>query len=457
MPSDPPLFGSILLQIVLILINAFFAMTEIAAISINDNKLHRMAEDGDKRARSLEALLASPSRFLSTIQVGITMAGFLGSAFAADSFSGLIVENLLALGLTIQPSLLNTISVVAITLILSYFTLVFGELVPKRIAQRNPEKIALAVAGVISGIATVTRPVVWLLTASTNAILRMIGINPDDPEEDVTEEEIRLLVDVGGEKGTIDETERQMIDNVFEFNDTTAEELMTHRTDVVAFWVDDGDDEIRETIRESGLSRFPVYDEDIDDIIGVLNTRDYLLNLIAPEKKDLRALLRQPYFVPLHVAANVLFRDMQREKIHMAIVVDEYGGTNGIVTMEDLVEEIVGNIYDEYDPAEDLIRDLGDGVYRLSGSLNIDDLSDMLHIELPTDEFDTLSGLIFGQLSSIPEDGSRPHVLVAGLDIQVEEIEDRRVVWATVQREAPADAGDASDAKSETRSHDRRS
>ncbi len=451
--SSDPLIGSLLLQVVLILFNAFFAMTEIAAISINDNKLNKMAEDGNKRAITLQALLANPSRFLSTIQVGITLAGFLGSAFAADNFASRLVDWLVKLGVSVSPSLLNTGSVIVITLILSYFTLVLGELVPKRIAQRNPEAIALGVAGIISAIAVATRPIVWMLTASTNAVLRMIRINPDDPEERVTEEEIRLLVDVGGEKGTIDETERQMIDNVFEFNDTTAEELMTHRTDVVAFWVEDGEEEILETIRQSGLSRFPVYDEDIDDIIGVLNTRDYLLNFVAPTKKCLRDLLRQAYFVPLSVAANVLFHDMQREKIHMAIVVDEYGGTNGIVTMEDLVEEIVGNIYDEYDPAEELIRDLGEGVYRLSGSLSTSELSDLLRIELPTDEFDTLSGLIFSQLSSIPEDGSRPHICVAGLDIQVEQIEDRRVEWAIVQRETQKEAPVSHDdkAKSEAR------
>lgn len=433
--SSDPLIGPLLLQLVLILVNAFFAMTEIAAISINDNKLNRMAEDGQKKAVTLKKLLSNPARFLSTIQVGITLAGFLGSAFAAENFSDRLVD-LLKDRTPLSPSTLNTICVVGITLVLSYITLIFGELVPKRVAQRYADKIALGVAGIISFVSSVTRPIVWLLTASTNGVLRLIGINPNDPEENVTEEEIRMLVDVGGEKGTIDATEREMIDNVFEFNDSIADEIMTHRTDVVAFWVEDGDEEIRETIKNSGLSRFPVYDEDIDDIIGVLNTRDYLLNLVSKDAKPLRALLRPAYFVPVSVPANVLFHDMQREKIHMAIVVDEYGGTNGIITMEDLVEEIVGNIYDEYDPAEKPLVDLGDGRYRLSGSTGIDEVSDLFHIELPNDEFDTLSGLIFSQLSSIPVDGSRPHIVVAGLDIQVEEIEDRRVEWAVVQRVA---------------------
>lgn len=434
--SGDPLIGPLLLQLVLILVNAFFAMTEIAAISINDNKLGKMAEDGNKKAVTLQNLLSDPSRFLSTIQVGITLAGFLGSAFAADNFAARMVSGLQSMGVSIPENILNTICVVLVTLVLSYFTLIFGELVPKRIAQRYYDKIALGVAGLISGISKMTRPIVWLLTASTNAILRLIGIDPNEHEENVTEEEIRMMVDIGGEKGTIDASEREMIDNIFEFNDNTAEDIMTHRTDMVALWVDDPSDIIRNTIVDSGLSRLPVYDEDIDDVIGVLNTRDFLLNLWADPPKPLRDIIRPAYFVPVSVQANVLFRDMQREKIHMAIVVDEYGGTNGIVTMEDLVEEIVGNIYDEYDPAETPVEKLDDETYRLDGGIDLEEVSDLFNIELPVDEFDTLSGLIFSQLSSIPDDGSQPHIVVSGLDVQVEQIEDRRVERALVKKAA---------------------
>lgn len=431
--SGDPLIGPILLQIVMVLINAFFAMTEMAAISVNDNKLAKMAEQGDKRAITLSKLLKNPSRFLSTIQVGITLAGFLSSAFAADNFASRLTSWIVSKGVTINPSTLNTISIILITLILSYFMLVLGELVPKRLGQRYADKVALTVAGIITAISFLTRPIVWLLSVSTNGVLRLFGIDPNEQEEKVTEEEIRMMVDVGGEKGTIEANEREMIDNVFEFNDRTAEELMTHRTDMVAFSLDDNQEYICTTIQESGHSRFPVYEEDYDDIVGILNTRDYLMACLSGPP-NLRDLIRPAYFVPISVPANVLFGDMQKEKIHMAIVVDEYGGTNGIITMEDLIEEIVGNIYDEYDPAETLIEDLGDDKYRLDGSLSLEEVSDLFKIPLPEDEFDTLGGMIFGQLSSIPEDGSQPEIHAYGLDIQVELIEDHRVIWAIVQK-----------------------
>lgn len=430
--TETNLLGPILLQILLIAVNALFAMTEMACISINDTKLALLAEDGNKRAIKLKNLLANPSRLLSTIQIAITLAGFLGSAFGAENLAPILTAWMISLGARLSYATLNKISVVVITLILSYITLVFGELVPKRLGQKYGERIALAISGFISGVATVTRPVVWLLTVSTNGVLRLFGIDPNEVDEGVTEEEIRMMVDVGGEKGAIDASEREMIDNVFELNDSTAEELMTHRTDMVAFSLQDDENQIRNTIKESGYSRFPVYDEDYDDIVGMLHSRDFLLNLTAEEKKDLRELMRPAHFVPLNVTANVLLQDMQREKTHIAVVVDEYGGTNGIITMEDLLEEIVGNIYDEYDPQETLMEDLGDGCYRLSGSLDLDDVSELLGVLLPEEDFDTLGGMIFGQLSSIPSDGSTPTIHAYGLDIDVELIEDHRVVWAKV-------------------------
>ena len=432
MTSGDPLIGQLILQAVLIAINAFFAMTEIAVLSLNESKIHRMVEDGDKGAKKLEAMTAAPTQFLSTIQVGITLAGFLGSAFAADNFASRIVTWLVNGGSTINPAVLNSIAVVVITIILSYFTLVFGELVPKRIAQKKPEAIARKVAGVIRVCSAVTKPLVWLLTKSTNGVLRLLRFDPNDEAEEVTEEEIRLMVDIGGEKGTIAAEEREMIDNIFEFNDSTAEELMIHRTDTVALWVGEEPAELERQIAESGHSRFPVYDEDMDDIIGVLHLRDYFLNLRQAQPKPLRDILRPPYFVPNSVKADVLFRDLQSKQVHIAIVIDEYGGMSGIVTMEDLLEEIVGNIYDEYDPVEQDVERLDENTYRIRGSVDPDTVGKLFDVELPSDEYDTLGGMIFGLLGMVPDDGSHPEVEIGGLLIRADLIEDRRVEWAVV-------------------------
>jgi len=424
----------LLLQVVLIGINAFFAMTEIAVISLNESKINRLAEEGDPEAKKLQYLTENPARFLSTIQVAITLAGFLGSAFAASNFASRIVEAVRASGAAINYETLETLCVIGVTLLLSYVTLVFGELVPKRIAQKKPERIAKKVVGVIRFCAALTKPVVWLLSKSTNGVLRLLGMDPKDEAEAVSEDDIRLMVDIGEEKGAIGADEREMIDNIFEFNDTTAEDLMIHRTDTIALWVDEDPAELEKQIVESGHSRFPVYDEDVDDIIGVLYLRDYFVNLRSRDPKPLRQIIRPPYFVPDSVKADALFREMQSRQIHMAIVVDEYGGFNGIITMEDLLEEIVGNIYDEFDPVEKDMEQLEDGVWRIRGSVGLDTLSEIFDIALPEDEFDTLGGMVFGELGIIPDDGATPEVEAYGLHIQVEEIADRRVEWARVRK-----------------------
>lgn len=440
MPSDP-IWPQLLLQVVLILVNAFFAATELAVISLNDNILRKHAEEGDKKAIKLLKVVESPTRFLSTIQIGITLAGFLGSAFAAGNFatrlSGWAAERF-ALGPDAIGAV-NTLAVVLITIVLSFFTLVFGELVPKRIAMQKGEKIANLACGVISSIAVVMRPVIWLLTVSTNGVLRLLHIDPNAESEEVSEEEIRMMVDIGEEKGAIETGEKEMIENIFEFNNMTAGDVMIHRTDVVMLWVDDSDEEIVRTIEETGLSRYPVYEEDADDVIGILNSRDYFLNARRESPRPVRELLRSAYFVPESVRTDVLFRDMQDKKVHLAIVVDEYGGTNGIITMEDLLEEIVGNIYDEFDPqVEQEITQLEPNLWKISGSADLEDVADALDIHLPEDEeYDTLGGLVFAQFSVIPEDGSHPEVEAFGLHIRVEELEDRRVEWALVSRVTP--------------------
>ena len=432
---DDPIGSHLLLQFVLILINAFFAATEIAVISINENKVRKQAEEGDKKAAQLLRLAESPSDFLSTIQVCITLGGFLASAFAASNIASRVTESLLAGGFTlISEQALGTVSMVVITIILSYFTLVLGELTPKRVAMQNPEKVARLTSRVIIAIQAIFKPIVWLLSISTNGLLRLMRINPNADHNTITEEEIRLMVDIGGEKGTIQEDEREMIENIFEFNNITAEYVMVHRMDVVAIHVEDTFDDILQTIRESGLSRFPVYDEDIDDIIGILNTRDFLLNAQNEQRKTLRELLRSAYLIPETVQADVLFRNMQRQKVHMAIVVDEYGGMSGIVTMEDLIEEIFGNIYDEFDPTEENeIIPVSDNLWRCDGSVELETLAETLHVELPLDEeYDTLGGMVFSCFNTIPEDGSTPEVDIHGLHIKVENILDHRLEKALV-------------------------
>ena len=438
---DDPIGGQLLIQFILILINAFFAATEIAVISLNDNKVRKQAEEGDKKAAVMLKLAESPNDFLSTIQVCITLSGFLASAFAADHFATRLSQVLLNAGFTLlKPEALNTACLIIITLVLSYFTLVLGELTPKRIAMQNPDKVARLSSGVICAVQKVFRPIVWLLSKSTNAMLRLFRINPNAADDQVTEEEIRMMVDIGGENGTIQQDERTMIENIFEFNNSTAESIMIHRMDVVTIQVDDAYEDIIQTIQESGLSRFPVYDEDIDDIVGVLNTRDFLLNAQSSAPKTLRELLRPAYLVPETVQADALFRDMQKRKMHMAIVVDEYGGMSGIVTMEDLLEEIVGNIYDEFDPAEESeIVQLEDNLWRCSGTVDLETLAETLQIDLPLDEeFDTLGGMIFNCFTAIPDDGAKPTVEVNGLHIEVEKLSEHRVETALVSKILPA-------------------
>ncbi len=438
--SDDPLL-SILILVILTAINAFFAASEIAVISLSETKLRKQAEEGDKKAKKLLALMQAPDNFLSAIQIAITLAGFLNAAFAADSFAGPLVNWLVQdLGVTAIPvGVLNTLMVILVTIILSYFTLVLGELVPKRIAMKKTEGVARATVGAVWAVATVFRPVIWLLSKSTNGVLRLLHIDPKADEEEVSEDEIRMMVDLGEERGTIEANEKELIDNIFEFNNTTAEDVMVHRTDMVMIWADDPADEILRTIQDSGMSRFPVCEEDADDIIGLLNTRDYLLNAQLAHPKSLRELLRPAYFVPESVRTDVLFRDMQSKKVHMAIVVDEYGGTSGLVTMEDLLEEIVGNIYDEFDPQEEqVIEQLEDNLWRISGSCELDQVAEALNMEFPEDEeSDTLGGLVFAQLSAIPEDGSQVAVDTCGLHIQVQNFTDHRVEWALVSKLPP--------------------
>ena len=433
----------LLLQVILILLNAFFAAAEIAVVSLNGTKLRRLEEEGDKKAGRLLKLVEEPASFLSTIQVGITMAGFLGSAFAADNFSEYLVkwvyEDIGFHG--IPEAALDTISVVVITIILAYFTLIFGELVPKRIAMQKSLEVAKFSSGVVSGVAVVMKPVIWFLSFSTNTVLRILHMKTEAEEDSVTEEEIRMMVELGGEKGTIDQEEQEWIQNVFRFDDISVRDAMTREADGVAFSLEEDDEEIMRTIRETGLSRYPVYDEDINDIVGILNARDYLINRGSDESRQIRELLREAYLVPDTIHADDLFRDMQTNKVHIAIVIDEYGQTAGIITMEDLLEEIVGNIYDEFDPArQPEIVQLENNLWQVSGGTDIEELAEALDIELPEDpDYDTVGGMVYSCLRTIPADGSQFDVQVNGLDIHVEKIRDQRIETALIRKREAAE------------------
>ena len=426
----------LLVQVVLILINAFFAATEIAVISLNANKLRKLEEEGDKMAPKLLHMVEDSSSFLSTIQIAITLSGFLGAAFAGDAFAEYLTTWLLSLGVGIPASVLNTISLVVVTVILSYFTLIFGELVPKRIAMQKSMEMARLSCRVVTAIATIAKPVVKLLALSTNGMLRLLRMKVDVEEDQVTEDEIRMMIDLGNESGSIKEDEKELLHNVFDFSDQTVSDVMTHAADVETISVDATREEVLDTIRSTGLSRFPVYGEDESDILGVLNARDFLMDWAVDGTKTVRDLMRPAYLVPESLDADDLLRDMQRKKIHLAVVLDEYGELAGVITVEDLLEEIVGNIYDEFDPAEPQeLEQLGENLWRVSGSLSVEDLADELDMEIPEDEdYDTVGGMILSCLRTIPEDGSRPLVQVHGLELQAEKVEDHRIRSVLVRK-----------------------
>lgn len=397
----------LLLQLTLIALNAFFAATEIALISLNEKKVKARAEEGDAKAKKMLHMIEEPTGFLSTIQIGITLAGFLGSAFAADNFAARLSAWLIGILPILTPysDAINTVSVVIITLILSYFTLVLGELVPKRIAMKNKEKLADAVCGFISALAALLRPIVWLLTVSTNGVLRLFGIDPHEKEETVSEEDIVLMLDAGADEGTLDQDNIEYIKNVFKLDRQTAVDVMTPRKAVAFLQADATAEEILQFVEEEGYSRIPVYDEDVDHVIGILHTRDFLLER---DRGDfvLRESLHEPIFVPETVDLDQLFKDMQTQHNHIVITVNEYGETSGIVTMEDILEEIVGEIWDERDEVvEDFVR-LDDTTYRVLCTASVEDFREFFSVEEDEEsEATTVNGWITEQSGSIPAVG----------------------------------------------------
>lgn len=425
------MISQLIFLFILILLNAYFAATEIAFISLNDAKIEKQAKDGNKKAKQIQKMLKNPSKFLATIQIGITLAGFLSSAFASDAFAGMLAPVLNEWMPFISIATWQNISIVIITIILSFFTLVFGELVPKRLAMKYYEKISFATIGVIKGISVVTAPFVKLLTWSTNLVSKIFGVGEQE-EEIVTEEEIKMMVNQGEEKGSIEENEKELINNVFEFNDIIASEIMTYRIDIYAIEMNEDIYGILDEIDEYKYSRIPVYEETIDDIKGILFLKD-ILKLVSTRKEfKIADIMREAYFVPESKPIDEIFEELQANKMQMAIVVDEYGGTAGLLTMEDILEELVGNIFDEYDDVEVEYKRLDDNTYLIDGSVSLYEMKKILDIELPEGDYETLSGYLIEKLGRLPEEDEHPVIEDEHLTYKIEEYEDRRIKWVKV-------------------------
>lgn len=394
------LIGQLILQLILIGLNAVFACAEIAVLSMNENRLSKLADDGNKKAQKLKRLTQQPARFLSTIQVAITLSGFLGSAFAADNFSDVLTDAFLKLDLPISAKTLDTISVVLITIILSFITLVFGELVPKRLAQRKTERIALGLSGTVTFISRVFAPLVWLLTASTNGVLRLLGIDPNDNDSEVSEEDIRMLADAGTESGVIDEEENNIIQNVFEFDDLSVGEIMTHRTEMELLWTEDSFDEWKETIYNSDHAYYPVCADTVDQVLGILDTRKFFRLSVQTKESAMQNAMVKPFFVSSYTMADDLFRMMKATKNHFAVVIDEFGGTDGIVTITDLIEQLVGDLEENL---SDLVQ-IDEFTYKVTGDAELNKVERELDCDFDSDAA-TLNGWIAEELGHIPQKG----------------------------------------------------
>jgi putative hemolysin len=440
--SDGPLLWLFLLQFVFIFFNALFACAEIAVITMNDNKLAKMTAAGDKRAIRLTKMTDQPSGFLATIQVGITLVNLLSSAVATENFSGRLTAWLGSIGIGIPQPVVNILSVAFITILLTYFTVLLGELIPKRLAMQSAEKIALGMSGLIYALYRIFTPAVWLFTVSTNGLLRLLGVDPHGETVENTEEEIRMMLDAGKAKGTILPDEQDMIQNIFEFDDISAGEIMTHRTEVALLWLEESDEQWEETIHQSRHSIYPICHESPDNIIGVLLAKDYLRMKDRTREDVMKNAVRPAYFVPETVRADVLFRNMKRTRNHFAVVVDDYGGMSGIITMNDLLEQLVGDLDDDDTaPVEQPpIARIDSKTWRITGTAPLDEVSEHLGVALPEQDYETFGGLVFGILGSVPDDDETPELEEFGLSIKVTKIKDRRLESAVVCLSEPASA-----------------
>lgn len=420
------MISQLVILAILILLNAYFAATEIAYISLNDAKISKQAKEGNKKAKQIESMLKNPSKFLATIQIGITFAGFLSSAFASDAFADDLAPILNNWFPFISLDIWKGIAIIIITMILSFFTLVFGELVPKRLAMKYYEKIAYATIGVIKTISIFTLPFVKLLTISTNMISKIFGVSEAE-EEIVTEEEIKMMIDEGEENGTIEQEEKELLNNVFAFNDIIVSEVMTPRTDIFAIEIDEDINELLDKIDEYKYSRIPVYEDNIDNIEGILFIKDILKVIKDGRYINIREIMREPYFIPESKEIDELFRELQKSKQQMAIVIDEYGGTAGLITMEDIIEELMGNILDEYDDEEIEYKKIDENTYILSGSSTVYDIKKIFSVDIPDGDYETLSGYLLEKLGRIPEENEHPVIEDEQLTYKIEEYEDKRI------------------------------
>ena len=428
------MIGALIIQIVLIAVNALFASSEIAVISMSEARLKMLSEEGDKRAKRLLNLTKQPAKFLATIQVAITLAGLLGGAFAAENFADPIVDLVLSLGVNIPRSAAHSVVVFLITLVLTYFSIVFGELVPKRLAMKKTESLSLSLSGILFFMSKICAPLVWLLTVSTNALLRLLGIDPNQNEEIVTEDEIKMKLMEGAQQGTIETDENEIIQNVFDMNDTSAEEVSTRRRDVVCLYLEDDMSVWADTIRGSHYTYFPVCGESQDDVVGVLNTKDYFRLDDLSRKSVMKNAVDKPFFVPEGIRADQLFSRMKQERKYFAIVIDEYGGMSGIVTVHDLMEELVGNMDDEDTVREVEIRQLSDGRWEIRGSADLEEVAEKLEVQLPTDEHETFNGLVCGIVGRVPDEGEQFSCEGYGLKIDVKNVTGHRVDTALVEK-----------------------
>lgn len=440
MDAGDPDGNSILFQLLflafLTLVNAFFAGAEMAAVSVNKNRIKVLADEGSKRAALLQTLFEDSTKFLSTIQVAITLAGFFSSASAATGISQVLGGWIAQFGIPYS----NTIAVVVVTIILSYFTLVFGELVPKRIALQKAEAFSLFVVQPIYIISKILSPFIKLLSLSTNGFLHLIGMKTENLEEAVSEEEIKKMLETGSENGVFNEIEKEMINSIFSFDDKTAKDVMVPRREVFAIDIEEPLEKILDEILETRHSRIPVYEEQIDNIIGILQVKDVMIEARKKsfEEVDIRALLKEAFFVPDGKSTDELFREMQKTKNRMAVLIDEYGGVSGILTVEDLVEEVMGEITDEHEEEVVELQKIGEKEYLLDGSILIEELNEKLNLKLETENYDTLSGYLIEELGYIPKDSGQCELDADGVHFKILEVKEKRIrkVWMKIPEQA---------------------
>lgn len=427
--DDPGSPMAIILVFALILINAFFMLGKTAVISFNDTKLRREAEDGNKKAKLITKLLDEPNNFLATVKVATNLSGFLAAAILADIFADPAAE-FIAKYIPLDVEIINGITLFVLTLLLAYVSIILGVLVPKRVAMEHPESISYSVIGTLAFLCKILSPFVYILRGSSNIVLRLFGINPNEEPEAATEENIRMMLDVADEKGTIEESEKEMINNIFEFDDRSVGEIMTHRKDLTAIEMETPICEAVDLAISDGYSRMPVYDETIDNIKGIIFAKDLLTligdtNLVGRKVCDF---IRPVNFIPESNSCSDVFMEFQQKKIQAAIVVDEYGGTAGLVSMEDLIESVMGNIQDEYDNEEEEISAIDEDNFDFEGTVLLDDIEELLDIEVDEDaDYDTLSGLIMDILGRIPEEDEHPVVEYQGVEFTVTQVEEHHI------------------------------